>query len=128
MTYSWQLVSEPVDLIVPVPLHRSRWAQRGFNQAEVLARGLANRLSVAFADPLVRSKRTKPQFGLAKSDRRSNVRAAFNLKRGQQEAICGKIVLVVDDVVATGSTIEECARILRQKGAKQVWGLVIARA
>jgi predicted amidophosphoribosyltransferase len=58
----------------------------------------------------------------------ANISGAFALKAGQRDIINGKIVVVVDDVVATGSTIEECARVLRREGAKEVWGLVIARA
>jgi len=80
------------------------------------------------ADPLIRRRSTQPQFGLAKAVRQRNILGAFDLKKRQQGLVSGKIVLVVDDVVATGSTIEECAKVLKQKGAKQVWGLVIARA
>lgn len=125
---SYGLVEGRADLVVPVPLHWWRKWQRGFNQAEVLGRGVARRLAIPFADPLVRHRSTRQQFGLAKPARQANVRGAFSLRRGQQRIISGKIVVVVDDVIATGSTIEECAKVLRQEGAKEVWGLVIARA
>jgi ComF family protein len=128
MISSWALVDEPVDLVIPVPLHWQRGWQRGFNQAEILARGVARRLGVETADPLVRQRSTQPQFRLAKAIRLSNIQGAFSLKERYQAIISGRVILVVDDVVATGSTIEECAKILKQKGAKQVWGLVIARA
>ncbi|MFA5270053.1 MAG: phosphoribosyltransferase family protein [Patescibacteria group bacterium] len=128
MVNSWGLVAEPIDLVVPVPLHWRRSWQRGFNQAEILATGVAKKLGVNTADLLVRQKSTQPQFSLAKTNRQSNVLGVFAVKKRWQGSVSGKIVLVVDDVVATGSTIEECAKILRQKGAKQVWGLVIARA
>ncbi|OGB75030.1 hypothetical protein A2810_03320 [candidate division Kazan bacterium RIFCSPHIGHO2_01_FULL_49_10] len=128
MVWSVRLIDHPIDLIVPVPLHRGRYWQRGFNQAELLARGVAKRLVVTMADPLIRTRSTRPQFGLVKPARRSNVQGVFRLKRGQSSLVEGKIVVVVDDVVATGSTVEECAKILRQEGAKQVWGIVIARA
>lgn len=128
MVSSVVLVGEPVDLVVPVPLHWQRGWQRGFNQADILARGVAKQLGVDVANPLTRKKPTQPQFGLAKAVRQKNVLGVFGFKERQQGLVRGKIVLVVDDVVATGSTIEECAKILRQKGAKQVWGLVVARA
>lgn len=128
MVTSYRLVGGRADIIVPVPLHWQRGWSRGFNQAEVLARGVARRQQINFANPLARRRFTQPQFGLIKASRLANISGAFALKAGQRDIINGKIVVVVDDVVATGSTIEECARVLRREGAKEVWGLVIARA
>jgi competence protein ComFC len=128
MVEALALTDAKIDLVVPVPLHWRKWWERGFNQADVLARGIAKRLDVKMVDPIIRRRYTKPQFGLIRSIRQSNVKEAFNLKPGRRGVISGKIILLVDDVVATGSTVEECAKVLRREGAKQVWGLVIARA
>lgn len=128
MVTSYGLVEGKADIIMPVPLHWQRGWSRGFNQAEVLALGVARRLQMRFANPLVRCRATQPQFGLTKTSRLANIEGAFALRAGRRGIINGKIIVVVDDVIATGSTIEECARVLRREGAKEVWGLVIARA
>jgi ComF family protein len=115
------------DLIVPVPLHRQRLRWRGFNQSVVLARavGRAVRRPV---DPLVlaRVRATPPQVGLGLPERRRNVRRAFAVRR--PEALRGRRVLLVDDVMTTGATADDCARSLRHSGARQVDVLVLARA
>lgn len=115
-------------IIVPVPLHRSRYWQRGFNQAESLARVVAEQNHWPIATALIRSKPTLPQFGLNKMTRKHNLSGAFLLRQGYHSLINGKTVIIVDDIVTTGSTLNECAKILRQSGAKEVWGLVLARA
>jgi len=114
-------------LIVPVPLHRRRLRERGFNQAVILAREIAGRLSL----PLdVRSLRrrvyTEPQVGLGKGHRTANVRGAFGVVDG--EGVEGQRILLVDDVYTTGSTARECAEILMKSGAAEVAVLTLARA
>ena len=115
------------DLVVPVPLHpRRRWA-RGFNQA----RDLALRLGPPVADVLRRTRYTRPQTALAAGRRRANVAGAFELSyRGtfrMRHAIAGRTVVVADDVLTTGATLEACARALRAAGARAVFGLTAAR-
>jgi ComF family protein len=116
----------PGAVLVPVPLHPRRARQRGFNQAELLALALARRRRVALAaDALVRRANTSPQTGLSAAQRRRNVRRAFFVAR--RARIDGRRVVLVDDVVTTGATALECARVLRQAGASEVRLLTAAR-
>ena len=114
----------PCDVIVPVPLHPERRADRGFNQAEMLALvvGRQSKLPVN-TTVLVRRLNTTPQVGLNQSERHRNVRAAFICAR----RVDGMRVLVVDDVCTTGATLSECAEALQAGGAASVWGLTLAR-
>ncbi|MCB1938488.1 MAG: ComF family protein [Rhodocyclaceae bacterium] len=113
-----------VDLLVPVPLHRSRLRERGFNQAVEIARPVAR----AWGRPLALSEvqRVRPtvaQAGLSRKVRRANLRAAFGCTR----ALDGLRVLMVDDVMTTGATLDALARCLKQHGAAEVGALVVAR-
>ena len=115
------------DLIVPIPLHRDRLRWRGFNQALPLAHAIG-RLGALPVDPFVlaRCRSTPPQVGLGASDRRRNVRGAFVVRH--RERVRNRSVLLVDDVMTTGATAHECARVLRAAGARHVDALVLARA
>lgn len=115
------------DLIVPIPLHRDRLRWRGFNQAVPLAWALS-RACGRPVDPfaLVRRRPTPPQVGLGAGDRRRNVRGAFAVRH--RERIQGRTVLLVDDVMTTGATAHECARVLQRAGARAVDVVVLARA
>jgi ComF family protein len=106
-------------LVVPVPLHRSRIRDRGFNQAELLARQLALPVNLRL---LKRRKNTPSQTGLSRSQRTLNLSAAFEV-RGQPP----ETVLVVDDVLTTGSTLHEIAKTLKRAGARRVEVLTVAR-
>jgi ComF family protein len=109
------------DVIVPVPLHRFRLWQRRFNQAAVLAKSLAQSSLKPWAhDVLVRDRSTRPQVGLAASERHKNLRNAFSVPPEQVGGIAGKRVLLVDDVRTTGATAAACAVVLRDAGAAQV--------
>lgn len=111
--------------ITPVPLHPRRFAERGFNQAEAIAQRLSSLLSMPVIPCLRRIRYTKQQATLSKKDRRDNVKGAFAvraLSSGLPER-----VLLVDDVFTTGSTMQECARILIHAGARDVAGFTIAR-
>jgi len=114
------------DLLVPVPLYRSRLWWRRFNQSALLAQGVA-RLSGVPADcfALKRVRRTASQVGLSAEQRKRNVAGAFKVER--KGAIKGKNILVVDDVITTGATIEACARVLKRAGAGRVDVLALAR-
>lgn len=115
------------EVLLPVPLHRDRLRWRGFNQALVLARDLARDKCIPVAaDVLVRSRPTRPQVGLDPSLRAANVAGAFSVV--QPERIRQRRVLLVDDVMTTGSTVDACAAALRRAGARQVEVLVLARA
>jgi len=112
-------------VLVPVPLHYRRQRQRGFNQAEILARYISRRLNISGGLALKRKRKTKSQVELSGRERRKNLAGAFFCK--DRELIKGKTVILVDDVSTTGATLEECAKVLRTAGARQVWGLVVAR-
>ena len=116
--------------LVPVPLHRAKLRQRGFNQAELIARA-AMKISPArdrlllCAGVLERKRETASQIGLTTHQRRENLRGAFGV--AQPEVVKGREVLVVDDVYTTGATVSECARVLRRAGATKVWVATVAR-
>lgn len=115
------------ELICWAPLSRKRFRQRGFNQAELLAREVARRLSISAGPALVKVKDTVPQSSLEEeSARRSNAQGAYALLPGTD--LTGKRVVLVDDVVTSGSTLGECAALLRQAGAEEVYCLTLARA
>lgn len=120
-------------LIVPVPLHRLRRRERGFNQSELLADGLIRtwkRHGAAApelaAGGLVRQRATPPQTGLSVSARRENLRGAFEVPA--PEVVRQRVLVLVDDVMTTGATLSACARALRRAGAAQILGLTVARA
>src|SRR5262249_33172930 len=117
---------ERFDAIVPVPLHwRPRW-QRGFNQSELLAGGLARRYGFPVIRALRHLRYTGTQTGLSQTARHHNVAAAFPVRRPQ--ALKCKRLLLVDDVRTTGSTAAACAGVLRKAGAARVVLLTVARA
>ena len=111
------------DVIIPVPVHRSRRRKRGFNQAEILAEILGERLEIPVeTDWLRRNRRTMPQKELSPAERLKNLAGAFYAERlpdGVQR------VLLVDDIYTTGSTLEACAQVLRKAGAESVYFAVI---
>jgi ComF family protein len=112
------------DLILPVPLHTRRQAERGYNQSSLLARVVGRAAGVPVDEhTLIRPRATLPQVGLGPSERQQNVEGAFAC-RGHLE---GKTAVVVDDVCTTGATLEACAAALRAGGAVHVWALTVAR-
>jgi ComF family protein len=117
------------DLIVPVPLHRWRLWRRRFNQAMVLAR-VVSRLSGVPAEPMLlrRVKRTRSQIGLTKTQRRENLQGAFRVPDEARPRLEGRRVLLVDDVLTTGSTANAASRALLRAGAAQVDVLAFGRA
>jgi len=115
-----------VDLIIPVPLDRARQIERGYNQSALLAKPISWSTGIAYSErSLNRIKATRQQVGLSISEREMNVGGAFKADRKE---VAGKSVLVVDDVVTTGSTIQACALALIGAGATQVFGLTLARS
>lgn len=116
---------EPFDVIVPVPLHWLRRWHRGFNQSELLARGLARRLRIPMLSALRRTRSTGIQAGLSNTARRRNVARAFRCRRAR--SVVGKRVLLIDDVMTTGSTAAACALALKRAGAQRVVLATVAR-
>lgn len=117
-------------LIIPVPLYPRRQTQRGYNQAEILAR----QVSIAYTWPMIKNKLVrikkadKTQVELSSTARRKNVKGIFSW-RGKEDELKGKTILLVDDVYTTGATLQECAKILRRHASvKEIWGLVLAKA
>jgi ComF family protein len=120
---------DEADLVVPVPLHRWRLLQRGFNQAALLAKGIAPGASPrCMPDLLVRHRATVSQQSLGRAERRTNVTpAAFHVRPAVRPLLEGKRVLLVDDVLTTGTTLDACARVLLREGARDVDALCLAR-
>lgn len=115
-----------VDLVLPVPLHSLRKRERSYNQADLLGRTLAKRINRSYDQHvLVRQRATGTQTSLNAAQRRRNVLGAFHVRRPAW--VAGRVVLVVDDVMTTGATLSECARMLKKAGARQVWVLTVAR-
>jgi ComF family protein len=116
--------------VVPIPLHPRKQAQRGFNQAELIARVALKRLGrperfQLRTGALVRQRETGSQIGLTRHQRRENVRGAFAVIN--PTLIAHGNILLVDDVLTTGTTASECARVLRRVGAARVWVVTVAR-
>jgi ComF family protein len=114
-----------VDAIVPVPLHRKRQWQRRFNQARLLSEYVSQLSGIPVLDCLQKKKQTVAQSSLSGVARRKNLKGAFSCIEDVQ---IPKVVLLIDDVITTGATMEECARTLRRNGARKVYALSIARA
>jgi ComF family protein len=118
-------------LLVPVPLHRSRLWQRGFNQSLIIARALSRRTGLELAPSLLaRTRRTPPLQGMSARQRRRTVAAAFKVR--ESAGLSGRTIVLVDDVLTTGATAEACARALRKAGAARIelisWARVVRPA
>jgi competence protein ComFC len=115
-----------VDLVAPVPLSKSRIRERGYNQSSMLGRPFAYAIEKPYRQSVLqRTRETRSQVSLSKSERKQNVEGAF---KAHDQSVRGKVVLIIDDVTTTGSTINACAQALRNAGASAVFGLTLARA
>ena len=125
-----QAMLEPVhidvDVIIPVPLHPTRLRTRQYNQSLLLADRVSRARHIPLSyDNLIRTRETAPQTELSRAVRLKNLRRAFAVRR--PEDIVGKRVLIIDDVFTTGTTVNECAKILRKAGAADVYVCTLAR-
>lgn len=133
-------------IFVPIPLSSNRLRKRGYNQAELLAKALGKRFDLPVQNLLKRVKDTKPQYGLKREERQENMKDAFALtkhviaNKAKQSSLERKIAastssprndngiaLLVDDVLTTGSTMQEAAKILKKNGFTEVWGIALAK-
>jgi len=113
-------------ILIPIPLARKKLKNRGFNQAEEIAKKLSEKLKIpVITDCLIKIKENLPQMELSEKERQENIKGVFEVNC--KEKIQGKKILLVDDVYTTGATMEEAARILKKSGAKEVFGVVVAR-
>ena len=117
--------AQPIGALVPVPLHSARFREREFNQADVLAELLAQRTGTPLLRALTRIRYTTTQTRLDRNERMENLRNAFRVR--QTSAVQNRHLVLVDDVFTTGSTVDECARVLRAAGAASVRVMTVAR-
>lgn len=130
MTGYLEKIKDRVDLnnltVVPVPLHKRKFNQRGYNQSELIADKISEYLNAEMAgDCLLKTKPTKDQARLKENERPENLKNVFVCSKPW--LVSGKKVMLIDDVYTTGATMKECAQVLKKAGAKEVIGLVIAR-
>jgi ComF family protein len=120
---------ENIDFIVAVPLHKKRLRQRKFNQSLLLCRAMLRYAPQTkfYPDFLLRIKNTKAQVELRKKPRQKNLKNAFDLNKKYREIVKGKSFLLLDDVITTGATLHNCAKILKKSGAKKVTILTVAK-
>lgn len=127
MIYRFKKIKPNFDLIVPVPVHRTRKMERGYNQSELIAKILAKEVGIECnAKVLKKIKRNLKQSKLNKEQRISNVKNIFEIRRSNE--IKGKTVLLIDDIYTTGATANECSRVLKKAGATKVIVYTVAKA
>lgn len=117
-------------IVIPVPLSKKRARWRGFNQAEILARELGAHFGYHFDNRLRRVKHRPPQASLGEKDRSENIKGVFHwsgAKPNEKTDLNGQTVILIDDLVTTGATLNEAARVLRLAGAARIYGLVLAK-
>ena len=115
------------DIIIPIPIHKKRKRKRGYNQSELISIVLANQLEnlELACDILVKQKNTKPQSSLNKDERQQNVKGVYGIKNKYK--IANKRIILFDDIYTTGATVNECSRILKINGAKEILVFTIAK-
>ncbi len=127
MAERWRVAGRGGDLLTWVPVHSSRRRERGFDQAEELARALARHLDLPVARCLERQQRTAAQHALGQAERASNTTGAFVMAEGARERLGGRWLVVVDDIATTGATLAGCAAALLEGGAAAVSAITVAR-
>lgn len=116
-------------VLVPIPLSSSRLRKRGYNQAGLLAKALGKKFGLKVQPLLKRVKDTKPQYGLKREERMENMKGAFSFEKDPSTSLrmTSKVVILIDDVLTTGSTMHEAAKVLKKHGVKEVWGVALAK-
>jgi competence protein ComFC len=122
---SFMSVLPSITAISAIPLHSLKLRARGYNQAELLAKELGKKLHLPYQELLIRTKQTPSQVGLKKEDRKTNIIGAFLSRSNQKDTGCN--ILLVDDVLTTGATVSEAAKVLKKSGVKSVYGVTLAR-
>ncbi|OIO44500.1 MAG: hypothetical protein COZ34_04040 [Candidatus Pacebacteria bacterium CG_4_10_14_3_um_filter_34_15] len=120
------------DFLVPIPIHKNKKSKRGFNQSEEMIKSLSKLTNIPYKNLLIKQKNTKSQMSIrTKEERKINLKDSFTINYKLLEEIgvneVGKTVMLVDDVLTTGSTLDECAKILKANGIKKVIGLALAQ-
>lgn len=123
----WARAGRGGDLLVPVPIHRSRLRERGFDQADDIARACGRRLGLPVARALERRHRTTAQHSLGRLERARNLGGVFGVRDGYTHQVRGSWIVLIDDVSTTGATLSGCARALLNSGALAVSALTVAR-
>lgn len=114
------------DIIIPVPVHKERKNKRGYNQTELIAKEISRKLNIELQkNVLIKIVNSKPQSELSKTERKYNIKDAFKVQNLQK--IKGKNILIFDDIYTTGSTVNECAKLLKKAGANKIGVLTIAK-
>jgi len=124
------VVQQNIDVIIPVPVHKSKLKKRGFNHAQKIAQHLGEALDIrAESNLLIKTTKTKPQVETEnKQERQENIKGTFEVIYDTVDnSLAGKNILLIDDVVTTGSTLSECSKVLRQSSVKEVWALTMAQ-
>lgn len=128
MRRAGRIILEDADYLVPVPLHISRRVKRRYNQSALLARALSKMSAPSFdPDILIRHRATPSQGGRSASSRHRNVQSAFSVRQAALARLKGSHIVLIDDVMTTGATLESCARTLKHGGATKVSALTLAR-
>ncbi len=116
---------DDIDLIIPVPLHKNRQKQRGYNQAELVAKHASKQLKIPFAENvLIKTSESKSQSVLSRKERFFNLEGLFYVNNA--ETIFNKNILLIDDIITTGSTVNQCCKVLKEAGASSIIAGVIA--
>ena len=114
------------DIIIPVPMHKIKKLERGYNQTEILSEDLAKNLNVLYnKNILVKVVNNKRQSSLSEKERHKNIKNVFKIKNSDK--IKNKKIILVDDICTTSATLEECSKVLKVAGAKEILALVIAK-
>jgi ComF family protein len=115
-------------VLVPIPMYWKKKNRRGFNQAEVMCKSISEKTGIPRCNLIKRIRDTKTQVGLSKESRINNVRDAFIIDHVRFSEISSKTIILIDDVFTTGSTLEQCARVLKENGVSKVFGFTFAKS
>lgn len=117
------------DFVIPVPLHRTKLRERGYNQSDYIAKGLSGKLHIPeLCDAVIRKRYTKSQTKLNRSQREKNMQDAFSLSESYNDKLKDRNVIIIDDVITTGATVNECIKVLKSAGVNKIFTLSLAMA